>query len=371
MDANDASAGSRQPADDLRAIRGIGRETARRLHEAGVRTYADLARQTPRELAAKARVQGARIKREDWIGQARELAERSASAEAEGPEIAGEDAEHRESFILRLTLDDDNKVIRTAVTHVRSERESPSWAGWDTAQLLAFLSEYVDLSEEPEVGGAAAAVGTGVDAEPAQPPVAAAGQPAPTPPTPQPPGEVGLRALEVVSAASGASQRLLASGEPFTVRLRLDRQGAEAPSRAPLAYAITIVARTVGERRRQAETVGETDGTLDGGGGAAVEVPCTGLPPGIYRLEGAVRLRDPDSARPRHLLTLEGGLLQVDYHHISPTPGCPEFRGTSVAASTIPAAHQHRPSGRPASARALPACSRHIPLRRLAAAGAW
>ena len=34
---------------------------------------------------------------------------------------------------------------RTVVTHVRSEREAPSWAGWDTAQLLEFLSEYVDL----------------------------------------------------------------------------------------------------------------------------------------------------------------------------------------------------------------------------------
>jgi Helix-hairpin-helix domain len=310
MDPDDASAASEQPADDLRAIRGIGRETARRLHEAGVRTFADLARHSPSEIATKARVQAPRVEREDWIGHARELAELPSPADAEGPEIASDDAEHRESFVLRLTLDDDNKVIRTVVTHVRSEREAPSWAGWATARLLEFLSEYVDLGEEAAARPAAAAATAG-EPEPARPPIAAAGEPEPALPTPPLPSEVRLRELEVIPAASSAPQWSLEAGEPFTVRLAFDLQGAEAVSRAPLAYAVTIVARTMGESRRQTETVGENDGTLGGRGGAAVEVQSTGLPPGIYRLEGALRLREPESARPR-LVTLEGGLLQVD-----------------------------------------------------------
>ena len=310
MDPDDASVAGEQSADDLRAVRGIGRETARRLYEAGVRTFADLARHTSSEIATKARVHAPRVQREDWIGQARELAERSSPADAEGPEIASDATEHRESFILRLTLDDDNKVIRTVVTHVRSEREAPSWAGWDTAQLLEFLSEYVDLGGEAEARPAAAAATAG-EPELAPPAVAAGGEPEPAPPTPPLPSEVRLRELEVVPTASGAPQWSLEADEPFTVRLAFDLQGTEPSSRAPLAYNVTIVARTVGESRRQTQTVGESDGMLGGTGGAAVELRSAGLPPGIYRLDGALRLREPDPARPDRLVTLEGGLLQV------------------------------------------------------------
>jgi hypothetical protein len=311
MDPDEASAASEQPADDLRAVRGIGRETARRLHDAGVRTFADLARHSPSEIATKARVQAPRVEREDWIGQARELADRPSPADAEGPEIASDDTEHRESFILRLSLDDDNKVIRTVVTHVRSEREAPSWAGWDTVQLLEFLSEYVDLGEEAEARPAAAAATAG-EPEPARPAGAAAGEPKPALPTLPLPSEVRLRELDVVPAASGAPQWSLRADEPFAVRLAFDLQGAEAVSRAPLAYTVSIFARSLGESRRQTETVGENDGTLEGTGRATLEVlRSTGLPPGTYRLEGTLHLRDPDSARPPRLVTLKGGLLQV------------------------------------------------------------
>jgi hypothetical protein len=314
MDPDNATGASEQPADDLRAVKGIGRETARRLHDAGLGTFIDLARHSASEIATKAHVPVPRVEREDWIGQARELAERSSRTGAEGSETAIDDAEHRESFILRLTLDDDNKVIRTLVTHVRSEREAPPWAGWDTAQLLEFLSEYCDLGEKAEAtptGGTVASAASVGDPEPARQAIAATGKPELAPLTPPPPSEVWLRELEVVSATSGAPQRSLNAGEPFAVRLAFDLQGAEAVSRAPLAYTASIFARTMGESRRQPETVGEDAGTLEGTGRAILEVRSTGLPPGTYRLEGTLRLRDPDSTRPRRLATLKGGLLQV------------------------------------------------------------
>ena len=314
MDPDEASGASEQPADDLRAIRGIGRETARRLYDAGVRTFADLARHSPSEIASKARVQASRVEREDWSGQARVLAERPSHTGAEGPETAIDEAEHRESFVLRFTLDDDNKVIRTLVTHVRSKREAPPWAGWDTFQLLEFVSEYCDLGEEAEVtptGGTAVSAASVSESEPAQPAIAAMGKPPPAPPTPILPTYVRLAELEVVSAAPGASQRLLRAGEPFTVRLAFDLQEAEAWGRAPLAYTVSISARTLGESRRRTETVGEDAGTLGKTGRPALEVRSTGLPPGTYRLEGSLRLRDPDSAGPHRLITLKGGLLQV------------------------------------------------------------
>jgi hypothetical protein len=300
--------------DDFRAVRGIGRETARRLYDAGVRTFADLASHSPSEIATKARVQASRVEREDWVGQARERAGRSSRTGADEPETAIDDGEHRESFILRLTLDDDNKVTRTVVTHVRSEREAPAWAGWDTAQLLEFLSEYCDLGQEAEAtptGVTLASAASAAEPEPARPATAAAGKPEPAPPTPQFASEVQLREIEVASAASGTSQRSLEAGEPFAVRLVFDLQGAEAVGQGPLAYTVSIFARTLGESRRRTEAVGEDEGTLGGTGRATLMVRSTGLRRGTYRLEGALHLRDPASAGPRRLVMLKGGPLQV------------------------------------------------------------
>ncbi len=65
------------PGDDLKRISGIGSAVARRLEDAGVRTYGDMAASTPEELAAVlANVAGCsarRIAAKDWIGQARRL----------------------------------------------------------------------------------------------------------------------------------------------------------------------------------------------------------------------------------------------------------------------------------------------------------
>jgi len=59
--------------DDLMAIRGIGPGMQRRLNEAGMYTYAQLARSTPEELR-QALGEAARMARvEEWIARAREL----------------------------------------------------------------------------------------------------------------------------------------------------------------------------------------------------------------------------------------------------------------------------------------------------------
>lgn len=286
MDPDDPS-GSQPPADDLQEIKGIGRGLARRLQDAGVRTFAEVAGHTPAELAAKAAVPTSRITRERWIPQARVLAERSAVAGGDGPGTA-DAAERRESFVLRLTLDEDGRVGRTSVTHVRSGQEAPPWAGWDTARLLGFLSGYVDLSERP------------------RPTPQDQGRPAPAV---APPGEIRVRDLEVLPGAVGSSQRSLEAGEPFAVRMRVDPVGAGTSAGTQLFYVVTVVARTVGEPRRQTRTVGEATGTLAAGGD--LEVRSTGLPPGIYRLDGAVRVCQPGSDLPQRLVTVQGGLLQV------------------------------------------------------------
>ena len=63
-----------EDADDLTAIRGIGAATQKRLHAAGITTYAQLVGANPDDVsrALDNEVPGSEV--EKWIGQARDLA---------------------------------------------------------------------------------------------------------------------------------------------------------------------------------------------------------------------------------------------------------------------------------------------------------
>jgi predicted flap endonuclease-1-like 5' DNA nuclease len=71
--------------DDLKRIRGIGKQNEKKLNDAGIATYAQIAAWSPADQAAwgqKLAFPG-RIEREDWVGQAKIL---SAGGE---PKLAG------------------------------------------------------------------------------------------------------------------------------------------------------------------------------------------------------------------------------------------------------------------------------------------
>jgi predicted flap endonuclease-1-like 5' DNA nuclease len=60
--------------DDLTDIKGIGAVSAERLNDAGVTTFAEIAAWSDEDLeanSAKIKVSADRIRREDWVGQAR------------------------------------------------------------------------------------------------------------------------------------------------------------------------------------------------------------------------------------------------------------------------------------------------------------
>jgi hypothetical protein len=95
MASSRSSGASGQPGDDLRRISGIGSVVAARLEGAGIRTYADLVRSTPEELASALvglpGTSAGRIAAMNWIGQARRLsgetpAEPRPSSEEAPPE---------------------------------------------------------------------------------------------------------------------------------------------------------------------------------------------------------------------------------------------------------------------------------------------
>lgn len=70
-------------ADDFLPLPGLGKALIRRLYEAGILTYEDLAHQTPEQLAAICGVSpGGRLDYEAWIAEARRLATVAAKTES-------------------------------------------------------------------------------------------------------------------------------------------------------------------------------------------------------------------------------------------------------------------------------------------------
>ena len=121
-------------ADDLQRIQGIGPATERRLHQAGLRTFAQLAQASPDKLAKLVPGWSAeRIAHAGWVKQARRLAGRLS------PERL-----HYATFTVELLLDAANTARRTRVTHVQSGEEE-MWAAWDTARLIRFMGQRAKL----------------------------------------------------------------------------------------------------------------------------------------------------------------------------------------------------------------------------------
>ena len=167
-------------ADDFTQISGIGKILDRRLHEAGVNSYADLAALNPEGIASllaePAAVRPGRIADEDWTGQAARLAAETAEETAETaedqPGAAGEEAgddipptapgvsggapmasaasaaadaadPHYQSFVVRILLHESNgRIASTTVQHVGSGTER-RWPGLDKSALLDFISSYL------------------------------------------------------------------------------------------------------------------------------------------------------------------------------------------------------------------------------------
>ena len=131
-----------QAGDDFQQIQGIGAAIDRRLHDAGILTYQDLAALTPEQIAASlagvAGLSPARIASQDWAGQARRLAGPAA------PPLPSEPDQHYASFHIELLLDVDDSVRRTKVRHHQSGTDE-TWAGWDEDRLLALLREHIPI----------------------------------------------------------------------------------------------------------------------------------------------------------------------------------------------------------------------------------
>jgi hypothetical protein len=309
-----------QVTDDLTRISGIGPAIERRLHEAGIPTYAKLAALTPEEIAVLvsdlAGMSVERIAELDWPGQALELAAESALVETRH-DVTDEgnpgNRQHDVSFTVRLLLNEDHSVRRTQIVDNRS-KDKDKWAGWNAGRMEDFICKQADLQlpaaePEPPVAAEAEVEKAATAITEAVPPATPAAGPQPLAPAPADHGsKLPLLELEVLPADGNDHRRVFRQGLPFSVRLSLDLTEAGLPNDEPLDYTATVYVKALGGGPRQA--MGESHKTIVPNEHLTVLVPCRHLSEGSYHLVPEVTL-SRRSAEPEIEDKLEGGILQV------------------------------------------------------------
>ena len=200
-----------------------------------------------------------------------------------------DDGQHYESFLVRVLLNEDLSIRSTAVQHIRTG-DVRRWSGWQSDALTSLVATAA-AEHQPERAGhrelreesAVASAGAGPRAR----------------------WRPGGRPRQPAAARMTVPGTALAAGERFQLTLSLDLDpDAVVPDR--LAYSAVVVARplTGGPKR----TVAHADGLLPGGT-TTIHVDGEGLPPGTYRIEGAVSLREPGADPPDGMAVLVDGLI--------------------------------------------------------------
>ncbi len=301
MPSNPGSGEEVARADDLTRIAGIGTKIARRLTEAGAGSSAELAARSADDIMALLPdVSGLPLTRvEGWREEARKLA-------AEQAAFRGND-QHYESFLVRVLLNEDGSIRRTTVRHVGTGAER-QWPGLGRDALPDFI--------EARAGSAAPSA-----REPVEEPAAGPAPETNAVPAPRAASEPGAApAPETVTASHGeaakgarfASSAILSverttlhASEPFTMTMAIDLTGAPA-SVGRLGYSAVIVAKPLGGGPKR--TVAQSDGLVPVTA-PTISIDAAGLPPGAYRLDGAVSLFEAGSGQALGLAAIAEGLL--------------------------------------------------------------
>jgi hypothetical protein len=329
-----------QAGDDFQQIQGIGAAIDRRLHDAGILTYRDLAALTPEQIAASlagvAGLPATRIASQDWAGQAGRLAGSAA------PPLPSEPDQRYASFHVEFLLDVDDSVRRTKVHHHQSGTDA-AWAGWDEGRLLALLRDHIPHMSS-QLPAEAADVPSSAAPTAAEPETAARSgaqlgeavssgdQPDRAVPSGDQPDRVipsrdgpeaadlpvglpssALRVDYLGLTREGQRSRSWAPGEPTSVGfiLRVSRTGM--PEAANLDFTADVTASSVlGDNRRW--PLGTVQGAVQVDEPLSVELTGEPLPRGLYRPEATVLIyptKHASDSEPLQGRRASGALIQV------------------------------------------------------------
>lgn len=271
-----AKSGPPPQADNFKRISGISRVVESRLHKEGILTFAQLAAQTPEELAEilghLPDVSVESIISQGWIRKAFVLARQPGNAEA----LAAEDSERSQSraevaglrdisFVVDLFLDDHDEVRRTRVLQVKSN-EDAGWEGWDETRLIRFFADSSGLRLPSASHSVPLSSATKAAAEALPPTVAELPEP--------------VARIEVLEADSGQATRLVNHSHSFDLAIRPDWAQLKIPPETQMTYQATILARNFDGHLR--EHLAQRSGTLSADETISVRIPGGRLPRGLY-----------------------------------------------------------------------------------------
>ena len=299
-----------QMVDEYKLINGIGPAVEKRLHDAGILSYAQLAALKPSTLNdilfGMVGFSAERVKEQDWIGQAVRLAENAGQTLEVGTGEPIDNSLHYASYTFELLLDAGNNVRRTRAMHVQTRAES-SWAGWDQDKLIKFLVESGELGDllmkAPQKTSADQSVSG------SQLPGKRVAKGKRSEPELQLLGSARVSETSLQSSEGKPLGALIPSRQPFVVRLELDLSQLEAPKDERLSFDAIIYKKRIGNAKR--ECIGNLEGSLPKGERAVIEVDTEPLADGDYRLEAlvAVRPQSMHKGSKRQLMAISEGML--------------------------------------------------------------
>lgn len=280
--------------DDFKLIHGIGPGIEKRLHAAGILTYAQLASMTPDQVvSALGNMIGltkTRVIDQEWIENARELA-----ATATPDELSDRiSRQHYATFTVELLLDGENNVRRTRAVYIQADKEE-TWASWDEARLMSFFTQHGELNLAQIEAPIPGTIETSQMIEPSGLH-----------------GSLRLDKAHVTPLQTGRPGRILARNQPFEINLAVDLTDLVMPPEANIGYAAQVFAKTLGVGSRQ--MIGETRGDFSSAEMIEMKVNNQGLSEGTYRIDidlAISQLPLEPAGQPEMEVLLDGGLLKV------------------------------------------------------------
>jgi hypothetical protein len=308
-----------QTGDDFQKIAGIGQAIERRLHEAGILTYQDLAARSPEQIAARltdvAGLSSARITSQDWTGQAGRLAGPAA------PPLPSEPDQKYASFHIELLLDVDGSVRRTRVHHLKSGQDE-AWPGWDEGRLIALLRDHIPRLAPRQPAKAPGPPSSATLTTDQQETAAPSGSELETVQLPVSLPSSFLRIENLGFTREGQRSHRYAPDEPTSIGFTLHVTQASTLQAAAFDFTADVTASSeLGDNQRQ--PLGTVQGAVRTGEPLPVELAGPPLPRGLYRLEATVAIYPADHTRdskPLHSRRRTGAFVQVADVPAQPVP---------------------------------------------------
>ncbi|HKQ80437.1 MAG TPA: hypothetical protein VJ810_42475 [Blastocatellia bacterium] len=302
--SHNISKGAHSGGDNFRAINGVSSIVESCLHRAGILTYAQFASLSPDDIITivgnVSALSPDRVAKQNWIGQARELALRIPSNESKETSeensggILGEESEGSatgldelriEQFVIELLLDHDRSVIQTRVTHQRTGKLE-EWDSWLEKRLINFLARQAGIREVRASGGDQQqpfVEKTAPEGKPAAKPVAE--------PLVESDKNLTAHKLEVWTSGSDAPANLARHDQPFDVRLKIGTASLAAPVGGPLVYNAVFDARSIGARGIRSSI--RVSGKIEQPDNPSITIKGIYLEPGSYALNASVIFNQP------------------------------------------------------------------------------